>query len=173
MGHRSGLQTPALLCRSRHLRSPDVSVSVAAKTFYCWENHWNSNFLQASMIYFHTSIKKKKYLSWHVLGHCDYDMMAQLGTWKCMFTRHRQSHFRLFSCSDSQVSIKKLPSWLHVGTMLNHLLHQFLPAGQGENFVHANIVRQIPPSHPENARKINAIMQPLAAQVTALVSVSR
>lgn len=57
--------------------------------------------------------------------------------------------------------------------MLNRLLCKFLPAGQGENFVHADLVFQIPPSHPENAKKINTIMQPLAAQVTALVSVSR
>lgn len=172
MGHRSGLQTPALLCWSRHLRSPDVSLSVATKNVYCWENHWNTIFHKPQRFNF-TLPLKKKYLSRHVSGYCDYDAMVQLVTWKRMFTRHRQLYFQLLSCRDSQVSFKKLPSWLHICTILNRLLRQFLPAGQGESFVHADLVFQIPPSHPKNARKINTITQALAAQVTALVSVSR
>lgn len=84
--------------------------------------------------------------SWHVLcRYCDYDVMAQLVTWKHMFKRHRQSYFQLFSYRDSRVSFKKFLSWLHLCTTLNCLLHQFLPAGQGENFVPADLVFQIPP----------------------------
>lgn len=97
--------------------------------FYGWENHWNAISYKPQRFNF-TLLLKKKYLSRHVSGCCDYDAMAQLVTWKRMFTRHRQSYFQLLSCRDSQVSFKKLPSWLHVCTMLNRLLRQFLPAGR-------------------------------------------